>query len=88
MLVKVQGGELKLRQVWPAAAGKQCGDAWASVESVQTPHYSHPMQAHDGVVWAAALNRDGDLLATGGQDAVVRVWRLLKGHRLECGVAR
>lgn len=30
--------------------------------------------AHDGAVWAAAFARDGRLLATGGQDGIVRVW--------------
>lgn len=33
--------------------------------------------AHDGVVWCAALSRDSTMLATGGQDGVLRVWRII-----------
>ena len=35
------------------------------------------LDAHAGVIWAAAFNRAGRHLATGGQDAVVRLWAVL-----------
>lgn len=33
--------------------------------------------AHNGVIWCAALSRDNSMLATGGQDGVLRVWRII-----------
>lgn len=35
------------------------------------------LDAHSGVIWAAAFSRRGRHLATGGQDAVVRLWAVL-----------
>jgi WD40 repeat protein len=34
------------------------------------------LSAHEGPIWALKLNEKGNLLATGGQDAVLRVWLL------------
>lgn len=36
------------------------------------------IQAHDGVMWTMRTSADGSMLATGGQDGVVRVWRVLQ----------
>ncbi|GAX76174.1 hypothetical protein CEUSTIGMA_g3618.t1 [Chlamydomonas eustigma] len=34
------------------------------------------LKAHEGVIWALDLHAKGNMIATGGQDCVVRVWRL------------
>lgn len=34
---------------------------------------------HVGAVWAMKFNKDGQYLATGGQDMVVRIWALYDG---------
>ncbi|GJQ13338.1 hypothetical protein GpartN1_g5129.t1 [Galdieria partita] len=34
------------------------------------------LRAHDGPIWSLRMNEKGNLLATGGQDAVLRVWLL------------
>jgi hypothetical protein len=39
------------------------------------------IQAHDGVMWALRASADGSMVASGGQDGVVRVWRVLEGGR-------
>ena len=31
-------------------------------------------------IWAASFNTEGTLLATGGQDMVVRVWKLYQAQ--------
>lgn len=35
------------------------------------------VQAHEGVMWVMKASRDGSLLATGGQDGAVKIWRVL-----------
>jgi len=37
------------------------------------------IQAHDGVMWIMRASADASMIATGGQDGVVRVWRVLQG---------
>eukprot|EP00955_Chlamydomonas_euryale_P005331 56847-Chlamydomonas_euryale.AAC.1 len=44
-------------------------------------------QAHAGVVWTAALNASGTLLATGGQDGVVKVWSFVPTTDVPCSGA-
>lgn len=34
------------------------------------------IHAHDGVMWVLRPSADGSMVATGGQDGVVRVWRV------------
>ncbi|KAL6746301.1 hypothetical protein V8C86DRAFT_3120844 [Haematococcus lacustris] len=36
--------------------------------------------AHDGVIWVMRLSKDGHMVATGGQDGLVKVWRLTQAH--------
>lgn len=35
------------------------------------------IEAHEGVMWRMALSRDGSMLATAGQDGLVRVWGVM-----------
>eukprot|EP00850_Spirogloea_muscicola_P001811 SM000007S20771 [mRNA] locus=s7:172595:178153:+ [translate_table: standard] len=39
-------------------------------------------RAHHGAIWVLKFNASGRLLATGGQDAVVRVWEVREGGAL------
>ncbi|HTK73846.1 MAG TPA: hypothetical protein VL371_01240 [Gemmataceae bacterium] len=41
----------------------------------RTAPLAHLPKAHDDAVDAAALSPDGNLLATGGRDRVIRLWR-------------
>lgn len=34
------------------------------------------IQAHDGIIWTIKFSPDGEFLATGGSDGVVRVWQV------------
>lgn len=34
------------------------------------------IQAHDGIIWTMKFSPDGEFLATGGSDGVVRVWQV------------
>src|SRR5262245_6360231 len=54
------------------------GAWWLSREGCR-----HSWRAHPGPVRALAVNRDGTLLATGGDDHVVRLWGLEGGKQGE-----
>ena len=48
------------------------------------------LKVHGGVVWVMQFSPDNTLLATGGEDADVYVWRIVEGRwcsvmALECG---
>lgn len=43
---------------------------------VQDVVLAQVLEASCGVVWAVAFSRDGSLLATAGQDGILRVWQL------------
>uniref|UniRef100_A0A0D9XPX1 Uncharacterized protein n=1 Tax=Leersia perrieri TaxID=77586 RepID=A0A0D9XPX1_9ORYZ len=36
------------------------------------------IRAHEGSIWSIKFSRDGQLLASGGEDRVVRVWRVVE----------
>jgi WD40 repeat protein len=37
------------------------------------------LRGHTGVVWSVALSRDGRLLASGGDDGILRLWDTTSG---------
>ncbi|XP_030462010.1 uncharacterized protein LOC115682021 isoform X1 [Syzygium oleosum] len=37
------------------------------------------IQAHDGIIWTMKFSPDGEFLATGGSDGMVRIWRVASG---------
>lgn len=41
------------------------------------------IKAHDGAIVTMKFSSDGQFLATGGEDGVVRVWRVVEGKRLD-----
>jgi WD40 repeat protein len=34
------------------------------------------IRAHNGAIWVAKFSPDGQFLATGGQDAVLKIWQV------------
>jgi len=45
------------------------------------------IQAHDGVMWVMRASADASMIATGGQDGVVRVYRVMEGGQGLAGPA-
>jgi hypothetical protein len=50
-------------------------------------HYTQRLSGHSGAVWVAKFSQDGRYLATGGQDAVLRVWAAHLSEGLELAPA-
>jgi WD40 repeat protein len=57
--------------------------------NLDNPHEKiQPLKAHSGAAWAVAFSPDGRTLATGGDDATIKLWNLaslqqtatLRGH--------
>jgi WD40 repeat protein len=40
------------------------------------------LEGHTGTVWGVALSEDGELLASGGDDGVIRLWEAGSGSCL------
>jgi len=62
-------------------------DGTAKLFAAELKSYSHFIGTHNGIVTTSQCSRDGELLATGGEDKTIRIWSgkdLLKkfsGHR-------
>lgn len=52
-------------------------------------HHLQTLSAHNGVVWVMRFSQDGQYLATGGQDGIVRIWQLANApqHAPSAGIA-
>lgn len=57
-----------------------------STESIW--HCVQVLEGHEGEVTALAIDRAGDLLATGGTDRAIYLWDLATGKRLHCFMGR
>jgi eukaryotic-like serine/threonine-protein kinase len=58
-------------------------DTWESWRrSAQLRHEHYRLGGHVGAAWCAAYSPDGDMLASGGSDQLVRLWRVADGEEL------
>jgi WD repeat-containing protein 44 len=73
------------------AAVSSCGASGPGAERLKVHHYGtsskeltglylrQEVRAHEGSIWTMKFSPDAQLLATGGEDRVVRVWRVVDG---------
>ncbi|MGI5132543.1 pentapeptide repeat-containing protein [Pseudonocardia sp. CA-107938] len=65
---------------WVASAS---WDGTAAVWDLATGVRRHVLTRHEGRLWAAAADRSGRLLATAGDDLVIRLWDAASGDHLQ-----
>jgi WD40 repeat protein len=64
------------------AIGKEGTVAVSRLPEKSVLWISEPLQAHRGTITALAWSRDGKYLATGGSDAVIKIWEAETGRLL------
>lgn len=76
--------EAALGQAGSGALFDQLREAWNRWrrQRGQPRRERYQLGGHQGVAWCAAYSPDGELLASGGADQLVRLWRVADGEEL------